>query len=179
MRSEILNSIIDLLHRNDLTPLMAGGWAVAHHGYPRFTQDFDFIFSIEDKEKVFSVMSEVRCHIVFDEKVATRFAHESLSVPMIDALWIEPISYKMLLSGAEPDRHNERLRMISLANLISMKLHALSSREERGTRDQDDIKYLLAANPNKLNGEEYQLLIDKHAPPEIRDILRSYHPSLS
>ena len=157
---------------------MGGGWAVAHHGYPRFTQDFDFIFSFENKEQVISVMTEVGCRIVFDEKVATRFEHQSLSVPMIDAIWIEPVSYQRLLKDAEPDRSNERLRMISLKNLIAMKLHALSSRGERGSRDLDDIKYLLAANPNKLNGDEYQQLIDQHAPSELRDTLLTYHSSL-
>lgn len=150
---------------------------MGHHGYPRFTQDIDFIFSSDDKAKVISAMKDVQCQSTFDLPVATRFVHGDLSVPAIDALWIEPKSYQRLLSNAATDPGDSRMKIIAVGDLMAMKLHSLHARDERGDRDEEDIKQLIRANEDKVAFPDYLAMVEKYAPEELCQRLQKYHPA--
>lgn len=177
MKPNILKTLSEVLDSQGLTPLLGGSWAVGHHGYARFTQDIDFIFSSDDKAKVVSAMTDVECQSTFDLPVATRFVHWDRSVPAIDALWIEPRSYQRLLTNAVTDPSDSRLKIIAVGDLIAMKLHSLRAREERGERDEVDIKHLIKANEDKVAFPDYLAMVEKYDPEELCQRIQNYHPA--
>jgi hypothetical protein len=44
-----LREFIELLNSNEVHYLVIGGYAVAFHGYPRYTGDIDFLVEVSDK----------------------------------------------------------------------------------------------------------------------------------
>src|SRR6516225_820488 len=44
--------LIDLLNQHGVVYLVVGGFAVGHHGYPRFTGDIDFWLKIDPENAV-------------------------------------------------------------------------------------------------------------------------------
>ncbi|WP_193213214.1 hypothetical protein [Luteolibacter marinus] len=48
MLPDFAQSLYDRFDREGIPLLLAGGWAVSHHGYNRFTRDVDWICSRAD-----------------------------------------------------------------------------------------------------------------------------------
>lgn len=51
---------IELLNAHEVKYLLVGGYAVALHGYPRYTQDIDFCFEVseENANRIIQVLKE-------------------------------------------------------------------------------------------------------------------------
>ena len=51
---------IELLNKNDVKYLVVGGYALAFHGYPRFTKDIDFWVWVDQKnaEKIMKTLQD-------------------------------------------------------------------------------------------------------------------------
>jgi len=52
MLSSDLKEFLQLLNEEHVEYLLVGGWAVAHHGYPRFTQDMDIWVAMRQENAV-------------------------------------------------------------------------------------------------------------------------------
>ncbi len=58
--------------------LLAGGWAVCHHGYSRMTTDVDWVCSREFEQKAIALMEELR-FVKTTEEMASRFRRPEIS----------------------------------------------------------------------------------------------------
>ena len=60
MISKDFKEFIELLNKNDVKYLIVGGYALAFHGYPRYTKDIDFWIWInkENAEKIVKTLTE-------------------------------------------------------------------------------------------------------------------------
>ena len=100
---------LSLLHTHRVKYLLVGGYAVAAHGYPRFTGDMDVWIqtNIENAESVLRVCREfgfnvpnLRVELFTDPKQMTRMGHPPLRIEILnsvsgisfDAAWENRIS---------------------------------------------------------------------------------------
>lgn len=172
MLSEYAQSLYEMFEREGIPLLLAGGWAVGHHGYSRFTRDVDFICSRANESKAIALMKSLGFEIAF-ESMATRFElKESLIFPPIDLLWVSPETFaKMADTDQRTGLHGE-IPVITLEALISMKLHALKDREERHDKDLLDIRELLSKNPRVISDTRLRELCERFAGPDAYDLVR-------
>jgi hypothetical protein len=101
---------LSLLHTHRVKYLLVGGYAVAAHGYPRFTGDMDVWIqtNTENAENVLRVCREfgfdvpnLRVELFTDPKQMTRMGHPPLRIEILnsvsglsfDAAWENRINF--------------------------------------------------------------------------------------
>lgn len=57
-----------------------------------------------------------------------------------------------------------------------MKIHSHAQAQDRGSKDRDDLKYLLQQNAGKISLEEYQKLVNRFAQPSQKEELLGLYP---
>jgi len=62
-------------------------------------------------------------------------------------------------------------------DLVAMKIHAISQRQDRLAKDSEDIRWLLKQNSSKISFNDYQLLLNRFASEENMSYLRELYPS--
>ncbi len=86
---------LSLLHTHHVNYLLVGGYAVAAHGYPRFTGDLDLWIqtSAENAENVLRVCREfgfdvpnLRVELFTDPKQMTRMGHPPLRIEILNSV---------------------------------------------------------------------------------------------
>ncbi|MCF7667884.1 MAG: nucleotidyl transferase AbiEii/AbiGii toxin family protein [Akkermansiaceae bacterium] len=162
--SESLKSLASLLERSGLTPMMAGGWAVNHHGFSRSTLDIDLVYDTSRRDEIISALATAGYYPQLDLSFACRMLHKTMAMPILDVIWVDSDTFKTLLDEAEPFGVAPALRVISLKSLMSMKLHALHDDEPREGRDRRDILELLSRHPYLKKSKEFHELVRQQAP---------------
>jgi hypothetical protein len=162
--SDFLKSLASVMERTGVTPMMAGGWAVNHHGFSRVTLDIDFVYDREKREDIISALAQAGYVPKLDLSFACRMLHRSMAAPILDVIWVDAGTFAKLLAESEPFGVAPALRVISLRSLLSMKLHALHDDESRGGRDFRDIDELLKRHPYLKKSGDFHDLVREQAP---------------
>ncbi len=162
--SDALKSLAAVMERVGVTPMMAGGWAVNHHGFSRSTLDIDLVYNRGKREEIISALAQAGYFPKLELSFACRMLHRSLAMPILDVIWVDAATFVKLLAESEPFGVAPALRVISLNSLLSMKLHALHDDETRKGRDFRDIDELLERHPYLKKSEAFHDLVRSQAP---------------
>jgi hypothetical protein len=162
--SDFLKSLASVMESAGVTPMMAGGWAVNHHGFSRSTLDIDFVYDREKREEIISALAQAGYFPKLDLHFACRMLHRSMAVPILDVIWVDSGTFQKLLDESEPFGIAPSLRVVSLRSLLSMKLHALHDDDARKGRDFRDITELLDRHPHLKKSDDFHDLVRAQAP---------------
>ncbi|MCP5536488.1 MAG: nucleotidyl transferase AbiEii/AbiGii toxin family protein [Akkermansiaceae bacterium] len=173
MPQEIIRSLFSLFERNELNPILVGGWAVSYHGYPRTTLDIDFLLCSDKKTELTSLLEPLGYSPSSSGTMVTRYAFKDPWYPMLDILWVDPDTYQEMYSHSEEPPHSPVTRVISLQDLIAMKLHAMHNHEERDGKDLLDIRTLLRYNKGVISDPELKKLCSKYGPDNAYAMITS------
>ena len=172
MIPDFAHSLHDRFAREGIPLLLAGGWAVCHHGYSRYTNDIDWICARSHEERAIDIMKSLGFEIVF-QSMATRFRHSRhLELVPVDLLWVNDETFAKMAATDQKTGLHEDIPVISLESLLAMKLHALKNDEERKGRDLLDIRYLLGENPRAITDERLRELCERYAGPDAYNLIR-------
>ncbi len=121
---------LSLLHTHRVNYLLVGGYAVAAHGYPRFTGDMDVWIQTNTKngENVFKVCREfgfdvpnLRVELFADPKQMTRMGHPPLRIEILNS--VSGLSFEAAWENRiECDWDGVPVTLISLCDLRTNKL---------------------------------------------------------
>ena len=121
---------LSLLHTHRVNYLLVGGYAVAAHGYPRFTGDMDVWIQTNTKngENVFKVCREfgfdvpnLRVELFTDPKQMTRMGHPPLRIEILNS--VSGLSFEAAGENrSECDWEGVPVTLISLCDLRTNKL---------------------------------------------------------
>ncbi|MES2660074.1 MAG: nucleotidyl transferase AbiEii/AbiGii toxin family protein [Verrucomicrobiota bacterium] len=172
MIPDFAQSLYERFSREGIPLLLAGGWAVCHHGYSRFTNDIDWICSRGDESRAQDVMKSLGFEIAF-EAMATRFKHgKHLDLVPVDLLWVSPETFaKMEATDQMTGRHDD-IPVINFETLLSMKLHALKDQVERRNKDLLDIFELLHENAGVIAEDKLREICARFGGPDAYKIIR-------
>ena len=172
MIPEFAHSLYQRFEREGIPLLLAGGWAVCHHGYSRFTRDVDWVCSRANESRAIALMESLGFEIAF-QAMARRFQlKRDPSYPPVDLLWVSPETFsKMAISHERAGNHRD-MPVIDLRTLLAMKLNALKDRDQRQDKDLLDIRFLLKGNSDALSDDELRKLCEKFAGPDAYNLIR-------
>ena len=172
MLPDFAHSLYQAFEREKIPLLLAGGWAVCHHGYSRYTNDIDWICSRANEPQALHLMQALGFEIVF-EAMATRFRHpKHFDLLPVDLLWVSPATFaKMAVSDQKTGKHAE-IPVIDFESLLAMKLHALKDDQERDGKDLLDIRLLLRENKEELSEEFLRDMCERYAGPDAYNLVR-------
>lgn len=164
---EMLRLISGSLSDKGVDCLLIGGFAVNYYGYTRNTLDVDFMVVTDQMGAVEALMQ--RAGYVNVERLANVhfFSHPS-SKWRVDFLKVDTETMRQLYSRAVEARvHEVPIKLPALADLLAMKLHALSHDPARRMgKDLPDIAWLCIVN--EVDTEQLlRPLCQKFASPAI------------
>jgi hypothetical protein len=166
-------SLYDRFEREGVPLLLAGGWAVCHHGYSRLTIDVDWVCP-RSKETEAEALMESLGFTRTSAGMASRFKNRKHpSFPYVDLIWVDDSSFAQM---AEPDFPRDKKQAVPVINykaLLAMKLFALKDGEERDHKDLLDIRLLLKYGRIRLPDEEFKALCERYAGPGAYDKIKS------
>jgi hypothetical protein len=172
MLPDFAQSLYERFEREGISLLLAGGWAVCHHGYTRFTNDIDWICSRADEDRANALMESLHFEIAF-QSMATRFQmKDHLEIPPVDLIWVSPETFVKLSTSPQRTGRHHNIPVIDFEALLAMKLHALKDDTERKGKDVLDIRFLLAENPDAIPEERLRALCERYAGPDAYHFIR-------
>ena len=172
MIPDFAQSLYDRFEREGIPLLLAGGWAVCHHGYSRYTNDIDWICSRTNEARALKILASLDFQIIF-EAMATRFQHRNhLDLAPVDFLWVSDESFAKMATTGQKTGYHGAIAVIDFEALLAMKLHALKDDKEREGKDLLDIRFLLAGNPHAITEEHLRNLCERYAGPDAYNLVR-------
>ena len=172
MLPEFAHSLYQSFEREGIPLLLAGGWAVCHHGYTRYTNDIDWICSRADETRALNLMSSLGFEII-SESMATRFLHpKHFDLLPVDLLWVSVETFaRMSATDQRTGKHSE-MPVIDFESLLAMKLYALKDDQERDGKDLLDIRLLLRENKSVLTEDHLREICERYAGPDAYTLVR-------
>ena len=172
MLPEFAHSLYQSFERKGIPLLLAGGWAVCHHGYTRYTNDIDWICSRADETRALNLMKLLGFDIVL-EAMATRFHHtKHFDILPVDLLWVSAETFAKMAATNQRTGIRADMPVIDFESLIAMKLHALKDDEERHGKDMLDIRNLLGENKHALSEGKLREMCERFAGPDAYNLVR-------
>lgn len=162
MLPEFAKSLYFRFHEAEIPLLLAGGWAVCHHGYSRLTLDVDWICQRSNQDRAALLMKKLGFRKSSDG-MASRFKHQTeLAYPFIDLIWVDDDSFSKM-SQPDPSDSGEEVAVVNFRALLAMKLFALKDDHIRHGKDLLDIRNLLAYRPGEISDQELQAMCERYA----------------
>ena len=135
---------LKLLRAHGVEYLLVGGWAVSHHGYPRFTNDLDVWVAIapDNAERIVKVLSD------FGFGGSELSAALFLQPDQIVRMGFDPVRIEVMttISGVEfEERYRERLETtlesepVSIINLRHLRINKKAAGR---LKDLSDLEHL-------------------------------------
>ncbi len=172
MLPEFAHSLYQSFEREGIPLLLAGGWAVSHHGYTRYTNDIDWVCSRANETRALDLMRSLGFEIVF-ETMATRFRHRKhLDLLPVDLLWVSAETFAKMATTDQRTGIRADMPVIDFETLLAMKLHALKDDKERDGRDLLDIRLLLKENKGVMTEEHLREICERFAGPDAYNLIR-------
>ena len=136
--------VLQLLNENSVDYVLVGGYAVAYHGYPRFTGDIDILLMVKEQNAVnvvkaldqfgFGAMGLKKEDFLVNEQVIQLGVHP-LRINLLTN--ITGVSSEQVLKNAiEVDIENLTIRIISKQDLIQNK------KSTGRSKDKVDIEHI-------------------------------------
>jgi hypothetical protein len=150
----VIKAMDRLLELSGAEAVLAGGWAVWHHGYvARVTQDVDIVLAADRVEELLRIAS-VAGFDVLPRRPGRwpKVVHKETGV-RVDIMpegerpgTIDAPAPTTLPHPSKLGARGHALRYIDLPSLVELKLAA------GRTQDENDVAHLIAANPNEAEG---------------------------
>ena len=172
MLPEFAYSLYQSFEREGIPILLAGGWAVCHHGYTRYTNDIDWVCSRANEMRALDLLRSLGFEIVF-ETMATRFRHtRHFDLLPVDLLWVSNETFAKMAATDQRTGPRADMPVINFESLLAMKLHALKDDKERDGRDMLDIRLLLKENKKAMTEEQLRDVCERFAGPGAYNLIR-------
>ena len=166
-------SLYHRFEREGIPLLLAGGWAVCHHGYSRLTLDVDWVCSRESEIRAIRLMEELR-FVKTTEGMASRFRRPSdLSFPPVDLIWVDADTFARMGARKVFTGRSGNIPVIGFEALLAMKLYALKDDDARKGKDLVDIRFLLDYNADVITEDRLRAICDRFGGPGAYQKIRA------
>ncbi len=174
MLPEFAHSLYQRFEREGIPLLLAGGWAVCHHGYSRVTLDIDWVCPRSREIEAIALMNQLG----FEKTttgMASRFVRrDQPGFPYIDLIWVDDATIEKMMEPGQTTGLRGEIPVISFKALLAMKLHALKDGAARDHKDLLDLRMLLRYSPSNIAESELRILCERYAGPnayrQLRDL---------
>ncbi len=161
---------------NGLRFLLIGGHAVAHHHYPRTTEDTDLLVSSNDRESWLKLAGRFDLTLFHDGGNFLQFTPPESSGWRLDLMLVSASTFdKMAASSESGSLEGQSVRLPSLDHLLALKLHALKHAHGiRVLKDMDDVANLITNNQINVKSPAFRDLVLKYGTAEIYEKLSRF-----
>jgi len=172
MLPEFARSVFFQFEEVGIPLLLAGGWAVCHHGYARLTLDVDWVCQRSKQAEAIALMEKLGFQKCSDG-MATRFKHRrEIAYPFVDLIWVDDASFAKMSEPDDAINGEGDVAVVSFRALLAMKMFALKDDAKRHGKDLLDLRALLAYGKAKIPDEEVLMMCERYAPPSTYERIK-------
>ncbi len=149
--SKTLRSISEKFNQASIQYALIGGFALYFWGYPRGTNDLDFIVLAEDKERAKKLLETLGFKVWRETENVAHYESESA---IVDFIYAKSIYGKKLLERAcENELNGIKFKVAKAEDIIGLKVQSFANNPSRWLKEMADIENLLIENKGKLDLE--------------------------
>lgn len=166
---EALPKLLQAAADRKLEFLLIGGHAVAHHLYPRTTEDVDFLIPQDTKTRWLEFVIGAGLKLWHDGGNFLQLGPEHPEGWRLDLMLVQRTTYdRMREAAVSGTMVGMPVKIPSLEHLMALKLHALKhARGIRNLKDMDDLVNLVANNRVEISSESFRSLVLKYGTEDI------------
>ncbi len=172
----IVEIIATQLKAAGIPHILVGGFAVNYYGYPRATQDIDFMIIDGQLSAAKETLEEAGFQMKGVSQVCANFQKPNMGLKGMDLLLVSQDTFDQVRKdGRRASLAGIEIIVPSLDHLIALKLHAIKSDpKERALKDLPDIVYLLRINKVDVRKQEFRDLCLRFGTPQIYEDIVKY-----
>ena len=165
----VFNLISDLTHKEGVSCVLIGGFAVNHYKVTRQTADVDFLITKEDFKKIFNFLEEAGYKKGLFQENFAQLKSNRLSLMDIDFMFIDQETLTKIINEGELLKIvGQKFIVPSLDHLIALKLHSIKYNPKiRLSRDFPDIINLIRINEVNIKDKKFKELCLKYGTEDI------------
>jgi predicted nucleotidyltransferase len=166
-------NITDEAVRNGLQFLVIGGHAVAHHHYPRTTEDTDLLVSSDDRGAWLELADRLGLNVFHDGGNFLQLTPDDSDAWRLDLMLVNAVTFARMFAAAVSGKlEGQTVRVASLEHLLALKFHALKhARGIRVLKDMDDVVNLVTNNRMDVKAPAFRELVLKYGTAELYEKL--------
>jgi hypothetical protein len=151
--------------------LLIGGLAVIEHGFTRTTNDIDLLIRKQNADSWNHLVVDLGYKLLNDGGSFLQYERPAINSWPLDLMLVNDPTYDSLQANSLPANVlGASLRIVSLRNLLMLKLHALKQKKiHRFLHDFNDLVELVKANRLDLQSSEYRDLFLKYGTSDLYD----------
>ncbi len=157
----IIEKLMTAFNEQDIQYALIGGLALGSWGVPRATVDIDFLVNRDDMDKVDRIMRGLGYECKYKTENVSQYVSPLKVFGEVDFLHaFRNPSISMLRRAEEKKMFDATLplKVLTIEDLIGLKVQAMANDESRKAVDLSDIESLIAQNKDRINWsliEEY------------------------
>lgn len=172
----VFHLIAELTHKEGVSCILIGGFAVNYYKVTRQTSDVDFLITKEDFDKIFGFLEKAGYKQILTQDTFAQLASSRSSLLDIDFMFIDQETLAKIMSeGQQLKIAGQRFIVPSLNHLIALKLHSIKYNPKiRLSRDLPDIINLIRINEVNIKDRKFKELCVKYGTEEIYHKILEY-----
>jgi predicted nucleotidyltransferase len=153
--------------------LLIGGHAVAHHHYPRTTEDTDLLICTDDREAWLQLAEVCGLKLFHDGGNFLQFTPPEPTGWRLDLMLVNVATFAKMVDASEVGTlEGQAVKLPSLDHLLALKFHALKNAHGiRVLKDMDDVANLITNNRIDVSSTNFRELVLKYGTPELYEKL--------
>lgn len=161
--------------RNRFRFLVIGGYSLEAYGYRRYTEDRDVMVTAEDVPTVENVLIGMGYERAYANNSFLKFKHRLMQLEDVDVMFVTSETFDKLWSRRHAYcRGTATLHVPAALHIAALKLHAIKNNPDRRGKDLNDIRELIARNPDEFPVDELRTVCERYGPPGIFNDLNDY-----
>ncbi len=149
----VFKLILEQFSKHKIRFAVIGGFALHAAGFPRATQDIDFLLHHEDMPKVKTLLTALGYESLHESPNAANFLNRLSELGRIDFIIAHRKYTLAMLARAKPYEiiKNYKVAVAVPEDIIGLKVQALHNDPERKSQDLADIEWLIRNHYKKLD----------------------------
>jgi len=149
----VFKLILERFEKHNVRFAVIGGFALHAAGFPRATQDIDFLLHHEDTAKVKSMLSSLGYECIHESPDAANFLNRLSELGQIDFIIARRKYALAMLDRAKPYEivKGHVVNIVVPEDIIGLKVQALHNDPQRYAQDMADIQWLIKNHRAQLD----------------------------
>lgn len=141
----ILDHLLRFFQQEGIDYALIGAFALKAYGYPRATQDVDFLVRIEDQQKIIPHLESLGYETLYRSRGFSHHLHPLSRLGRVDFVYVAGDTADVLFSATRILLLLDEISIpvVKLEHLIALKVYAMQNDPDRTFQEMADIQHLM------------------------------------
>jgi hypothetical protein len=141
----IIEHLLQFFQQEGIDYALIGAFALKAYGYPRATQDVDFLLRIEDQQKTIGHLESLGYETLYRSRGFSHHLHPLSRLGRVDFVYVAGDTADVMFAATRFLLLLDEISIpvVKLEHLIALKVYAMQNDPDRTFREMADIQHLM------------------------------------